>query len=215
MSVKLPNGTLISIANAYGAAVTMTAISNANPAVGTATAHGFANGDFVEVTSGWSRLTNKVVRVANITANTFELEGYDTTSTTIYPALSGIGSVRKVTGYTQLSQILTSASNGGEQQFLEYQFLESDAQSRIPTFKSASGLTFSVADDPTLPGFINAVKANDDRLQRAVKAQLANGSVISYNAFISVNKTPTMTVNELMACEITMSMLNEPVRYAS
>lgn len=213
MAVSLPNGALIAIASGYGASITVSAVTNANPAVATATAHGLSNGDFVEVTSGWSRLTNKVVRVSGVTANTFNLEGIDSSLTSIYPAGSGIGSVRKVTGYTQLSQILSSSSNGGEQQFLEYQFLESDAQKRIPTFKSAAGLTFSVADDTTQPGYILASTANDDRLPRAVKATLPSGSVISYNAYISINKTPSLTVNELMAVECTMSLLAEPVRY--
>lgn len=213
MSVSLPNGALISIASGYGSALPVTLLTNANPAVATSTAHGLANGDFVEVTSGWSRLTNKVVKVANVTANTFEMAGVDSTLTSIYPAAGGTGSVRKVTGYTQLSQILSSSSNGGEQQFLEYQFLESDAQKRIPTFKSAAGLTFSVADDASQPGYILASVANDDRLQRAVKASLPGGGVISYNAYISINKTPSLTVNEIMAVECTMSLLAEPVRY--
>lgn len=213
MSVSLPNGALIAIASGYGAALPVTVLTNANPAVATSTAHGYTNGDFVEVTSGWSRLTNKVVRVSGVTANTFNLEGIDTTLTSIYPAAGGLGTVRKVTGYTQLAQILSSSSSGGEQQFLEYQFLESDSQKRIPTFKSASGLTFTVADDITQPGYILASVANDDRLQRAVKITLPSASVLSYNAYISINKTPSLTVNELMAVEATMSLLAEPVRY--
>lgn len=213
MSVSLPNGALISIASGYTAPVNVTALTNASPAVATATAHGFANGDFVEITSGWSRLTNKVVRVSGVTANTFNLEGIDSTLTSIYPAGGGIGSVRKVTGYTQLSQILSSSSSGGEQQFVSFQFLESDAEKRIPTVKSAAGLTFSVADDATQPGYILASTANDDRLPRAIKVSLPGGSVISYSGYLSVNKTPSLTVNEIMAVECTVSLLSEPVRY--
>lgn len=213
MSVSLPNGAVIAIANGYGSPLVVSALTNANPAVATSTAHGLANGDFVEVTSGWSRLTNKVCRVSGVTANNFNLEGIDTSLISIYPAGTGVGTVRKITGYTQLSQILSSASNGGEQQFLEYQFLESDAQKRIPTFKSASGLTFSVADDATQPGYLVAAAANDDRLQRALKITLPSAAILSYNAFISVNKTPSLSVNELMAVEMTASLLAEPVRY--
>lgn len=213
MSVSLPNGSLFSIASGYGAAFPVTVLTNASPAVATSTAHGLANGDFVEVTSGWSRLTNKVVKVSGVTANTFNLDGVDSTLTSIYPVAGGLGSVRKVTGYTQLSQILSSSTNGGEQNFTSFQFLESDAEKRIPTYKSASGLTFSVADDATQPGYILAGVANDDRLARAVKATLPSGGVISYNAYISINRTPSMTVNEIMAVECTMSLLAEPVRY--
>jgi len=215
MSVTLPNGSIVAIASGMGAAVAITAASNAAECVVTAAGHGLVVGDFARITSGWSRLTDKVVRVGAVASNDVTLEDYDTTDTDVYPAGSGTGTIEKVTGWTQLSQILQSSSNGGEQQFLEYQFLEADAQKRIPTFKNAAGLTFSVADDPSLPGYQLAAVANDDRAARPVRVTLANGSKILYNCYISLNKTPTLTVNELMACEVTMSMLNEPVRYAA
>lgn len=214
MAISLPNGAIVAIASSYAAGNTITALSNANPAIATAT-NTLAAGDFVEITSGWSRLTNKVVRVpaAGLTGSAFGLEGYDTTLTTIYPAGSGTGSYRKIGGWTQIAQVLSSSSSGGEQQFLEYQLLEADSQKRIPTFKSAAGLTLSIADDPTLAGYIACSVANDDRAQRAVRITLPNGSILLYNAYISLNKTPSLTVNEIMACEVTLSLLAEPVRY--
>jgi hypothetical protein len=216
MSVSLPNGALVAIASGYGVAKTMSAITNANPGVATLEAsHGVVAGDYLEVTSGWSRLTDKIVRAGTVATNDVPLLGIDTLLTSIYPALGGAGTVREITGWTQMSQILSSSSSGGEQQFLEYQFLEADAQKRIPTFKSAAGLTFSVADDPTLAGYILASTANDDRLPRAVRITLPSGAVILYNAYISLNKTPSLTVNEIMAVEVTLSLLAEPVRYAA
>lgn len=100
MSVKLPNGTTFAIASGYGSPVSVTSLSNASTTVATASAHGLTEGDFVEVTSGWSRLNGKVVRVGTADTGTFELEGIDTSSTTAYPAGSGIGTVRKISGWT-------------------------------------------------------------------------------------------------------------------
>jgi hypothetical protein len=216
MAVSVPNGALVSLAASYGSPTNITAISNASTAVCSATGHAFVTGDIVEVTSGWSRLTNKAVRVGTVVAGvSFELEGINTVSTSIYPALGGVGSARKVASFTQLSQILSSTSSGGDQQFLDYQFLEADAQKRIPTFKNAAGIAFSVGDDATQAGYILASTANDDRLARVAKITLPTGAVILYNAYISLNKTPSMTVNELMACQVTLSLLAEVVRYAS
>jgi len=215
MSVSLPNGALVAIASGSGSALTVTAVTNANPAVCTSTAHGLSNGDVVVVTSGWSRLNGRTLRVANVATNTFELEGYDSSSTTTHPAASGTGSVKEVTGWTQLSQVLSSSSNGGEQKFKEYQFLESDGETRIPTSKAASGLTFSVADDSSLAGFILAGTANDDRLPRAVRITLSSGALLFYNCYISLNRTPSLTIDEIMACEVTMSQVAETVRYTS
>lgn len=215
-AVQVPNGATVAIESGSGAAVAISAITNASPAaVTTSAVHGLTSGDFVEIVSGWSRLTNKIVRVTVTSTTAFTIDGYNTSDTSIYPAGGGTGTVAKVSGWTQLSQILSSGSDGGEQQFLTYQFLESDSQKRIPTFKNAAGLTFSVADDASLPGYILAKTANDDRQARAVKVTLPSGSFILYNCYISLNPTPTLTVNELMACEVTMSMLAEPVRYAS
>jgi hypothetical protein len=214
MAVTLPNGAIVAIANGMSAAVNMTAITNASPAVSTlAAGHGVVAGDFLVVTSGWSRLTDKVAKAGTVATNDVPLLNIDTTLTSIYAAGSGTGTIKRVTGWTQLSQILSSSSSGGEQQFLDYQFLEADAQKRIPTFKNSAGLSFTIADDPTLAGYILASQANDDRLPRPVRITLPNGSVIVYNAYISLNKTPSLSVNEIMACEVTLSLLAEPVRY--
>lgn len=215
MAVSLPNGATVEIASGIGSALTVSALTNADPGVATSTAHGLTDGDYVIVTSGWSRLTDRVVRVDDSDTNTFALEDIDTSSTSVYPAGAGTGSVKKVTGWTQLQQILTSTSNGGEQQFLDYQFLESDAAKRIPTFKSPAGLAFTVADDPTLAGYILAKAANDDRLPRAVRVNLPNGAKLLYYAYISLAPSPSLSVNEVMAVQVTLSLLGEPVRYAS
>jgi hypothetical protein len=216
MAITLPNGALVNIANGYGSAIAVTGISNASEAVFTA-ANTFATGDYVEVTgTGWSRLNDKVVRVKSATSTTFVAEAYDTSSTSIYPAGGGnVGSVRKVTGFTQLSQILTTTSSGGDQQFLTYQLLEADAQKNIPTFKTPSVITLEVADDPSLAGYILAKAANDDRLPRAIQIALPNGAKLLYNSYVSLSPAPSLTVNTIMSVQVTFSNKNEPVRYAS
>jgi hypothetical protein len=215
MAVSLPNGSVVAIASGYGSPITVSAVTNAAQAVASATAHGLSDGDFVEFTSGWSKATDRIFRVDNAAADAFDFEGLNTTNTQQYPAGAGAGSVREITGWTQLAQITNSTSEGGEQQFLTYQFLESDSEKRIPTTKSAAGITFTIADDPALAGYILAKQANDDRLARAVRVTLSNGQILLYNAYISLSVIPSLTVNELMTVEVTLSLLGEPVRYAA
>ncbi|MGY3265800.1 phage tail protein [Lysobacter sp. HA35] len=214
MAIKLPNGAQIFIASGYAASANVTALTNATEGVATAT-NTLVAGDYVEMTSGWSRLTDKIVRAKSPSGTVFTLEGYDTSSTTTYPAGTGVGSFRKISGWTQIVQILDTGSNGGDQEFLEYQLLEADAKKRIPTTKAPYGLELTIADDPTLAGYIALAAANDDRLQRAIRVLLPNGSNILYNAYVSVDKTPSLTANQIMAVKATLSMLNEPVRYAT
>jgi hypothetical protein len=215
MSYSLPNGSTVHIGSAVGSALTVTAATNAAPCVMTSTAHGLANGDFVIVTSGWSRVTDKVYRVANVAANTFELEGTDTSDTSIYPAGSGVGSAKEVTTWTQLSQVLTVSSQGGEQQYATYQPLEGDREVRIPTIKSGGGLDIEVGDDPTLAGFVAAMAANDDRVARAVRITNANDSISLFYSYISADKVAQMNVNQVQTSRVSLSHLNEAVRYAS
>ena len=60
-------------------AKTITNISQANPAVVTSTAHGYTNGDHVIISSvtGMVEVNGKTFKVANATANTFELQDVD------------------------------------------------------------------------------------------------------------------------------------------
>ena len=212
MSISLPNGAQIAIATSYATAVPISSISNATSAEATSE-NTLTEGDMIEVTCGWSHLTEKIVRTKSVTPNTFVLEGIDTSKEVKYPVGSSAGTFRKINGWTSLSQILSSSSSGGEQQFLEYQFLESDTQKRIPTFKNAAGLTFTIADDASQAGYLLASEANEDRQPRAVRITLPNGGVLLYNAYISINKTPKLSVNEIMSVDITLSLLTEPVRY--
>lgn len=217
MAARLPNGSLVALAGGYGASKTMSAVSNANPGVATLEAsHGVVQGDIMEVTSGWSRLNGRVVRAGTVSTNDVQLEGINTTSTTAFPAGTGTGSVREVSSWTQISQVLNVESEGGEQQFTTYQFLEADAETRMPTTRAAAGATLTIADDPSLTGYTLLSTASDDRAPRAVRITLPDSSLIFYNAYVTLNKTPTLTVNQIMSVQATLSFLNEnPVRYAS
>ena len=113
MAVSLPNGVTFALATAYGAVKAISAITNANPGVASAAAHGFSDGDFVEITSGWSRLNNRVVRVDAPTTDAFNVEGINTTSTLNYPSGTGGGSAREITQWTQISQIMELSTSGG------------------------------------------------------------------------------------------------------
>lgn len=215
MAYTLPNGSLIYIeSGTRGASVPVTAVTNAAPPVATAT-NTFVAGDIVLVNSGWSRFNGKLVRVAAPTGTNFSLEGQDSTLTNIYAPGAGVGSVNKITAWTQIQQIIQSTSSGGDQQFLTFQPLEADTQLRMPTVKNPFDMQLEIADDPSLAGYIASSAANDDRLPRGIKIVLANGAPLYYYCYISLNRIPAMTVNQLMSVKLTLSMLNEPTRYTS
>lgn len=213
MAYRLPNGSTFDMAATYSPAVNVSAISNANPAVATSTAHTLSEGDIVILVSGWTRLTNRAFRVGETTTDTFELEGVDTTSTQRYPTGGGAGTAREVATWVQIPQIMTVDFSGGEQNFYTWQFLEDDDERQLPTSKSASSLTINVADDPDQP-FVPIIEGYDElKSLNVFRLNLVNGDSILYPAVPSITSTPTLTVNELMQRVITLAMQGRITRY--
>lgn len=215
MAVSLPNGVILSLATGYANSKTITAITNANPAVASSAAHGLANGGLVELKSGWQKLNERIVRVADATAGTFTLEGMNTLSPIQFPAGTGGGSIREITAFTQITQVLETSTSGGEMQFATFSFMENDFESQIPTQASAQSLAITIADDPTLPGYKALQAAAELREVRALRVAFPNGSVLLYNGYVSFNETPTMNKGEVMGVQATFSLLSRPVRYAA
>src|SRR4051812_46958916 len=138
---QVPTGTTFYVASSYAASQATTAVSNAAEAVVTCTAHGFSNSDIVEITSGWGRLNRRVFRVKSVATNTFTLEGADTSSASFFPAGVGIGSVRKINTFTQITNVLSASSSGGEPKTVSYKYIESDVEYAINDGFTATSYT--------------------------------------------------------------------------
>ncbi len=213
MSFRLPNGSTFDFAETYGTAVTITEISNASPAVATATGHTFVKDDIIVLQSGWVKLTGRAFKVGEVTADTFEVIGTNTISTQSYPSGTSAGSARKVEKWVNIPQITEVASSGGEQQFYQFGFLEEDEDRQIPTTKSPSTLTLTVADDPDQP-YVPVVEAADElKEERIQRLNLVNGDVILYNSIASITNTPSLTRNQIMVRTITLAQQGRVTRY--
>jgi len=79
---------------------TITGITQANPGVVTSTAHGYSNGNTIVISGvvGMTQVNGKRFKVANVTANTFELQTIDGTNvnTTSYTAYTSGGVANRV-----------------------------------------------------------------------------------------------------------------------
>lgn len=214
MSVSLPNGITLAVATAYATAVTVTAASNASECVVTAT-NSYSAGDYVAFSSGWSRANNRVFRVKSPTGTNFILEGFDTSSTTQFPAGSGIGTVTKINTWTQITQIMGCTSSGGDPQYQTYSFLEMDYDAQIPTTTSAQSLALEIADDPTLAGYQALKTVALSRSTTALRATLPQGGYILYNGIFAFDETPSLTKGNLMAVKAGIALQGRPVRYAT
>ena len=117
MAITKTTGLQIAIATGYGASKNMTAVSNASEGVATLeSSHGVAVNDIIELTSGWKYIDGRLVRAKAVATNDVTLEGVDTQSTTFFPALEGVGTVREVSGWQRITGIVAGSfqpSGGG------------------------------------------------------------------------------------------------------
>lgn len=212
--VQLPNGAKVALSSIFGAVKEITGISNADPGVAAAAAHGFANGDILLLESAWEELEGRAVRAAGVVADTsFQLEGFDTTDLIRFPAGLGAGTAKEVTEWVTIDQIIGTAFAGGEQGYWGYSPLDSLRTKQLPTERGAQTMTLTLADDQQRPWYDALDQA--DRLgdTRVVRITLRNGAKLFYTGSVSFNKTPTLVKNEGMAVTMTLSINAEITRY--
>lgn len=216
MAITLATGTQAAIASAYGTASNITAITNAAQAVATVAAgHGLVVGDFVEVTSGWDLITGRIFRVSNVATNDITLEGCNTVSTVSFPAGAGIGSLRRITTWTPITQIQGIETSGGDQQFADITTIVDRTQKQIPTVRSPQEITLTVFDDPSLGWYSSVQSASDASALAALRFVFPNGSRLVANGYWSLQKTPTVAANQPLTADISFSASAEPTRYAT
>lgn len=205
MSAYFPNGTIFSIGTTYGSNITVTAVSNAATGVATAAAHGLSDGDII-IGSFPSRLDNRVIRVDAPATNSFSLEGIVTTSTTRYPSGFGVGTVKEVTAWQALSQVVDSQSQGGEQQFYQWVYLEDGRQRQRPTFKNARSLQLTMDWDPDLAWHDALINADENGDPVALRAALPNGDFLYWGMYVGFDGEPSFTINENQKTVATFSL---------
>lgn len=216
MSITLATGTQVAIASTYGTASNVTAATNAaNCVITVAAGHGIVVGDFLEFTSGWDLATNRIFRASAVATNDVTLEGLVTTSTSLYPAGTGTGTVRRITAWTPISQIQTVGTAGGDQQYADITSISDRIQKQIPTTRSPQEITLTVFDDPALAWYAPVQTASDTSTPSAVRFIFPNNSRLVANGYWSLQKVPTINANAPLTANISFSSLAEPTRYAS
>ncbi len=214
---RTPSGTTVAIATAFASALSFTAATNASEAVLTVTGATLSAGDFVEVTSTWGRINGRIFRLKTATATALTLESCDTTNTSIFPAGLGAGSVRKISTWTPVTQVLgTPESSGGEAKNANFQYL--DSQDEQTVFDGYSALTYSItldADSIGTPAYTSIKTLSDSNGVTALRLTAPGGATVLLGATLALNENPTMAAGQVMGNKVTFYGRGRTVRYAS
>ena len=213
---QVPTGTLFLVATAFAADKTVTAISNAATAVVSCTAHGYSNGDIVEITSGWGKLNKRAFRVAAVSADTFQLEGQDTTNTSFYPTGSSAGTVRKVTTWQQFEKVMNPQSNGGDPKTVNYKYVESDVEYSINDGFSATSYTLELDADAIGGAGYNAAKAlTETQTDTIMQMRLRSGSPIYLPCKVALNENVKLQDGQINRVMVAFNGNNRATRYSA
>lgn len=215
MAYSLPEGSSQQFSNTFAAAKTITAVTNAFPAVATSTAHGYATGDEILISSGWEDATDTVYKITVLTADTFKIEGLDSTNTNFFPIGNGTGTAQKVTGWTVIPQVLTISSNGGDARFTDVNPLAKRNGIKIPTGFNATSLTLSMGYDATNANYQTMVGISRTLSKVAFKQALSGGAVQYGYGYLSVSEFPKLNNNQVNAVDAAMTFLGRATSYAS
>lgn len=213
MAYSLPEGSSQQFSNTLAAAKTITAITNANPAVATCTAHGYTTGDEIMLSSGWEDATDSVYKIESVDANSFKILGLDSTNTSFFPTGSGGGSAQKLSAWTAIPQVLTISASGGDARFTDVNPLAKRNGIRIPTGFNATSVTLSLGFDATTPTYKTMVGISRSLSKVAFKQVLSGGSVQYGYGYLTVSEFPKLNNNQVNTVDAALTFLGRTMSY--
>lgn len=203
----------VAMQSALAAAKTITAITKASPGVVTSTAHGYSNGNYVLLSvQGMWQVDQKVVRVANQTANTFELEGVDTT---LYDTFSS-GSAYLITYGTTITSATTISASGGDFDFIDTTTIHGNVKTQIPGLANPLNYTFDNLWDMADAGQIAMKAASDQQATRCFRFTFGSGGpIMLFNGYVGFAGAPTGNAQDKVTSPAVITAFGTPTYYAS
>lgn len=214
MAYFFPEGSSQQFSQTFASAKTITALTNANPAVATSTAHGYATNDEILLTSGWEDATDTVYKVTVIDANSFSIQGLDTSNTSFFPAGTGTGSAQKLSGWTAIPQVLTISSSGGDARFTDVAPLSKRNAVKIPTGFNATSVTLSLAHDASNANYQTMLGISRTLTKVAFKQVISGGATTYGYGYMNVSEMPKLNNNQVNTVDAAITVLGRSISYS-
>lgn len=203
----------VSMQSAIASAKTITAITQASPAVVSSTAHGYSNGDIVYLeVQGMRQVNERAFRVAGVTTDTFQLEGIDSTSFDAFTS----GTAQKTTLGTNITTATSISASGGEFDMIDTTTIHDNARTNMPGLPSAISFTMEHLWDVSNAGQAALKLASDAQSRRVFKFQFGSGGKIIYFAgYVGFTGLPGGSAQDKVTTSCVITMNGTPSYYAS
>jgi len=213
MAYKFPEGSKIYFSTTFDAAKSITALSNADPALATSAAHGYVDSDEILLTSGWEDATDSVYQVDQQDVNTFNVLGLVSTDTNFYAAGSGTGTAQKISGWVEIPQVLTIASNGGDPRYTTISPLAKRNAINVPTGFNPTNITLTLGHDPSNANFKTMLSVSRALTKCAFKMVLGGGGSTYGYGYLAVSEMPSLNVGQANQVTAAMTLLGRSISY--
>lgn len=203
MDINVWSKVKVAIQSALAAPTTITAISKANPAVVSSTAHAYTDGAYLLLKIvGMSQLNYRVVRVAESDTNDYELEGIDSTLFDDFVS----GTAELITFGAQASTLQNFSPSGGEAAQILIPTIHTDQDFQIPGNRSPIVVASTSLWVPGDAALLAAKGFDDRKTPGCVLLTFATGVKLGFSAYMSCNLSPQGEAGAAVTTPLSMNL---------
>lgn len=180
-SAIIAQGSKLEINTSTAGAKTLTAITQANPAVFTSAAHGLQKGDVVTIASvvGMTQINGFTGVVQYTTTNTFVLQGVDSTGYTAYSS----GGTATPVAWTQIANIKSFSGMDGTAAVIDVSNLQSTAKEKLMGLQDEGGFSVELDLDPADAGQVAVLASRTAQSKKQYRLTLPSLNTATFQAF--------------------------------
>lgn len=213
MAYAFPEGAKLYFSQTFASEKSITALTNADPAVATSAAHGYSDGDEILLDSGWEDATDSIYKIDTSDTNTFSVLGLVTTDTNFFAAGTGTGTASKVSSWVEIPQVLSIAASGGDPRYTTIQPLAKRNAINVPTGFNPSNLTLTLGHDPSDANFKTMQSISRSLTKVAFKLVLSGGSTVYGYGYMAVSEVPALNVGQANTVQCAITFIGRVISY--
>lgn len=203
MPVLIGSGIKVEVQKTLDAPKTITSITKANPAVVTITSHGYANGDVVVLNvEGMQELNKVAARIANVSTNTFELEGIDSTNFGTFTS----GTAARISAWDPVAWARSVNLPNGSATEIELTTLGDITRQYTYGMPDAARGSIEGLFDPTHIATANLRAATRANAERAFRLTWKNGVKAIFNSNVSAGDGFSQGLNEAATTSVDITV---------
>jgi len=204
--------TRLEVEQTLDTAKAVTAITKANPGVATSASHGYANGDVIVLTDvvGMTEVDGQIVRAANVTVNTFDLEGIDTTNFGTFTS----GNAKKISAWTTLGKARTlNAGSVAPNKLDTTVLLDSEKQFELGQ-SDVPEVQVNSLSEPTAAGMVKIDTAARNATALGFRVTMSDNSKRIFRGFVSL-PSEDIPLSDLVTQGFSIVQIKRRLAYAT